>query len=374
MMTIPTDAWYKLADAAQTDSPALLVYPERVKQNIQHAVAMAGDVAKLRPHIKTHKAAEPVRLMLEAGITKFKCATIAEAELLGMCGAPDVLLAYQPNAAKLSRFIGLVKHFPLTRYSCIADNRDTLQMISQMALAGELVLTVFLDLNVGMNRTGIIPGEEAVSLYRFASALPGTRLAGLHAYDGHINHENFAERARLCQAAFAPVEAMRRELAAKGLGFPLLVAGGTPTFAMNLEREQVECSPGTFLLWDQGYSVSIPEQPFIVAALVLTRVVSKPAPGRVCIDMGHKSVASENVLQRRAVFLNAEGLLPVGHSEEHMVLQVPEGCSLEIGSALYAVPYHVCPTVAQYDHAWCVTDGEIAGNWRIVARDRALRF
>src|SRR5882762_7699430 len=106
------DEWYTIQDPDQLDSPTLVVYPERVKANIRLALQMAGDPARLRPHIKTHKSPDATRLLLEAGIHKFKCATIAEAEMLAIAGAEDVLLAYQPVGPKLQRFVSLVRKYP----------------------------------------------------------------------------------------------------------------------------------------------------------------------------------------------------------------------------------------------------------------------
>src|ERR1041385_2598649 len=114
-------AWYEIDDINTLDSPALVVFPERVKTNVKTAIGMVGNVRQLRPHVKTNKSAEATQLMLDAGITKFKCATIAEAEMLGMLNSPDVVLAYQPLGPKLRRFIELVKRFPSTLYSCLTD-------------------------------------------------------------------------------------------------------------------------------------------------------------------------------------------------------------------------------------------------------------
>ena len=107
--------WYHIKNIEEIDSPAFVVYIDRVKENIHIIKSMIDDVNRLRPHIKTHKTKEICSLLLEAGISKFKCATIAEAELLGLVGAPDVLLAYQPVGPKLQRFIDLIKTFPLIK-------------------------------------------------------------------------------------------------------------------------------------------------------------------------------------------------------------------------------------------------------------------
>src|SRR6476659_9245335 len=117
-----TTPWFEIKNINALDSPALVVFPERVKNNIKLAISMVGDVHRLRPHIKTHRSPDVIKLMLNAGITKFKCATIAEAEMLALCNAPDVLLAYQPSGPKLSRFAFLIKNYPFTKFSCMADN------------------------------------------------------------------------------------------------------------------------------------------------------------------------------------------------------------------------------------------------------------
>src|SRR5688572_2526659 len=165
-----TKSWYHISDPSQIDSPALLVFPERVKQNIQTAIEMVGDVKRLRPHIKTCKSPDAVRLMQEAGITKFKCATISEAELLGMMNANDVLLAYQPTGPKLQRFIELIKKYPGTHYSCLTDSLNSANEIVVAFQNAGLKLSVYIDINAGMNRTGIKPGAETIELFRFLKA------------------------------------------------------------------------------------------------------------------------------------------------------------------------------------------------------------
>src|ERR1700710_2663000 len=111
--------WYTISEIEKLDTPALVIYPERVKENLSILTGMIDDISRLRPHVKTHKCAEVALLMIETGISKFKCATIAEAEMLGMSKAPDVLLAYQPVGPKLERFIKLILNYSQTRFSCL---------------------------------------------------------------------------------------------------------------------------------------------------------------------------------------------------------------------------------------------------------------
>ena len=109
--------WYHIKNINSIDSPALIIYPGRVAENISTLKTMIDDVQRLRPHVKTHKTKEAALLMMLAGINKFKCATIAEAEMLAIINAPDVLLAYQPVGPKLQRFIELIKKYPATKFS-----------------------------------------------------------------------------------------------------------------------------------------------------------------------------------------------------------------------------------------------------------------
>jgi D-serine deaminase-like pyridoxal phosphate-dependent protein len=125
-------SWFELADSSNLDTPALLVYPDRVKQNIQFFLAMAGSADAVRPHVKTNKTLEVCQLLLDAGITKFKCATIAEAEMLGMAKAPDVLLAHQPTLPKAQRLIQLMDRYPQTKFSALVDNLFTANLLSSL--------------------------------------------------------------------------------------------------------------------------------------------------------------------------------------------------------------------------------------------------
>ena len=194
-------AWYEI-DANEQDSPALLIYPERVKENIRILVSMIDDINRLRPHVKTNKSKEACQLMMDAGIKKFKCATIAEAEMLATIDAQDILLAYQPVGPKLKRFAGLVKKYPSVRFSCLVDNQHSSTEMDKIFSEAGVIIEVYLDLNVGMNRTGIAPGDEAFQLYVSCNSMSGIKAVGLHIYDGHIRDNDFEKRTKKCDEAF----------------------------------------------------------------------------------------------------------------------------------------------------------------------------
>jgi D-serine deaminase-like pyridoxal phosphate-dependent protein len=365
---------YLIRDTSAIYSPALLFYKELIRRNIARAVEIAGSPERLRPHAKTHKTREITRMELDAGITKHKCATIAEAEMLASAGAPDVLLAYPPVGPNCRRLAELVWAYPPCRFSALVDDAVAATKLSEVMAAAGLTLEVLVDLDVGMRRTGIAPGEEAVKLYELVDRLPGLRPGGIHAYDGHIHQESLGERQAAVDALLESVLAFRTRLEKQGLPVPRLVLGGTPTFAVNarLDLPGVELSPGTFALHDHGYNTRYPELGFTPAALLLTRVISRPAPDRVTLDLGYKAVASDPPAGKRCTLLNVSDYEPVLQNEEHFVIQTTAADRFQPGDEVYAMPTHICPTCALHRQAYVVENGQVTESWEIAARDRVL--
>jgi D-serine deaminase-like pyridoxal phosphate-dependent protein len=366
---------YRIADTSAIYSPALLFYKDLIRRNIARAVEMAGDPQRLRPHVKTHKTREIVRLELEAGITKHKCATLAEAEMVAGCGAPDVLIAYPlvgPNCGRLARLAAL---YPRTRFGVTADHPAAVEALSQAVDAAGQIVDVLLDVDMGMQRTGIAPGPAAVELYRLIARLPGLRPGGIHAYDGHNHQESFAERQAAAQGQLEPVRKLRAALEQEGLPVPRLVVGGTPTFPVfaRLDLPGLECSPGTLVLHDQGYGTRYADMTgFTPAALLLTRVVSRPTADRVTFDLGYKAVASDPPAGKRLTLLDVPEYQAVLQNEEHLVIETPAAERFRPGDEVLAIPTHVCPTCAMHRQAYVVEGGRVTGTWDIVGRDRVL--
>lgn len=361
--------WFEIDNVERIDTPALIVYRDRVQKNIERAVRAVGNADRLRPHVKTNKIAEVCRMMMDQGINKFKCATIAEAEMLAMIDAPDVLLAYQPNGPKAERFLELNKKYPQVKFSCLVDDAQVVRHLSALFAEAGKTLRVFIDLNTGMNRTGAA-SEKAKRLISEILSLPSVEISGLHAYDGHIKESDPALRRRHADEAFVQVEEVMQFLHEKLDRDVPIIAGGSPQFAMHKQRD-VQCSPGTFVFWDWGYGSHYPEEPYEFAALVITRVISIVNDEMVTTDLGYKSVSAENPLPR-VHFLNVPEAVPVSHSEEHLVLKVKDSALFHVGDVLYGVPVHVCPTVALYDEAVVVEDNKVVDNWEVVARRRKI--
>ena len=365
------DHWYKVQDPALVNSPSLFVYPERIEENIRKMISISGSVSNLRPHIKTHKIAEIVQMQQRHGIQKFKCATIAEAELLGQCKAHDVLLAMQTVGANINRFFDLMDAYPESRFSTLVDNETTLSQLAEKAALKNKILRLYLDINSGMNRTGCIPNEKAAALYAAMENNPNVAAQGLHVYDGHIRNSNLQERTEVCDAAFKKILELKEVIKKNGILVPEIIAGGSPSFPIHAKRTGVDASPGTTLLWDARYSELFPDMPFLHAAVLFIRIISKPAKDILCFDLGHKSVACEMGFPRVRIF-GLEDSEQIGQSEEHLVVRTQQAGEFEVGDGFYAIPIHICPTVAKYEEVLTVTDRKITGSWKVAARNQKI--
>lgn len=378
-MPLEIDRKYEIEDCDAIPSPSLVVYLPIVKRNIAKMVAMAGSVARLRPHAKTHKMPALVKIQVESfGITKFKCATIAEAEMIAQVGESlrtslDVLLAYPLVGPNVGRFAKLVAAYPRATLRATVDHRVGVEELNR-ALADEgQSASALVDLDVGMGRTGVGDVEEAAALLEMLERSQHLSGDGFHVYDGHIHDFALADRIRTCDSAFETVLLARSLAEKRGLEARLIVAGGTPTFPCHARRELagLECSPGTCVFHDAGYGSRFPDLDFEPAAAVLSRVISRPGRERLCLDVGYKSVAGDPPAPRVSL-LGLEDAAIGGQSEEHLVVETSRADELAPGSVVLAIPKHICPTCALHKQAYVIDQGRVVAEWETVARDRSI--
>lgn len=365
------DSRYELKDPSALLSPSLLIFRDLVQKNLDAMLVMADSAERLRPHVKTHKMPELVMLCERMGIHKHKCATIAEAEMVAAAGGRDVLISYPlvgPNVARLAR---LVAAFPATVFRITVDDADAARAIS--AAMNQPIATL-IDLEVGMGRTGIAPGPEAVELYDLIARLPNLEPDGLHAYDGHLQVADLDERRVAARPGQEATLRLRDQLRRRGLPVPRLVFGGTPTFPVHaeLDEPEIENSPGTCTLQDVGYASKFADLPFIPAAALLTRVVSRPRRDRLCLDLGHKAVAADPPAGARLTLLADLNPTFLTHSEEHLVVETAAAGDYPVGTTMLALPVHICPTCALHRTAYVIAGGVCVGTWEIAARDRTI--
>jgi D-serine deaminase-like pyridoxal phosphate-dependent protein len=367
--------WWKINSEIRIDTPFLAVYEDRLQLNIERLIeSVNDDTQKLRPHIKTHKIGEILDLFKTYGINKVKCATIAEAELAAIHEISDVLLAYQPVGVKKERWISLIQKYPNSVFSTIVDNLDSAKALNEIAQKNNLTLTIYLDLNTGMNRTGISISENWGTLIAEILLLKNIHFAGIHIYDGHLKGD-IEQRSFSASNSFFSIKEKIAEIQQK-LEYELkIVAGGSNTFPFYATEKNVECSPGTFVFWDSNYQIHLSEQNFEPALVIVGTIISKPTASTFCIDIGYKAVSSENPIDKRLVILNDENLIPTAHSEEHLIIENRGKNQYDIGDTIYAIPYHVCPTCALYDSVQVVNAAhEICDQWQVEARSRKINI
>ena len=368
------DARYAIADTSDIFSPSLIVFRDLVEQNLARMVRIARDPKRLRPHCKTHKMREIVELQLAAGITRHKCATVAEAEMLAEAGVRDIFLAYNPVGPNVRRVVHLAEKFPQVRLSVTTDHPGPLAALGQAASGAGKTIEVLLDIDSGQHRTGVAVGSRARALYQQIVATKGVAPGGFHLYDGQNHQKDLTERRAAVMAGYEPAARLRDELVASGIPVPRIVAGGTASFPIfaALDDPALELSPGTIIFNDAGYSEMFPDLEFTPAALLLTRVISRPTPNRVTCDLGYKAVASDPPAGNRLRFPDLPDAKAVLQNEEHLVLETEQADRFQPGDELFAVPRHVCPTSALHKFVYVVSGGKLIGTWEVSARDRVL--
>ncbi|MEW6072854.1 MAG: alanine racemase [Planctomycetota bacterium] len=364
-----------LADRLLT--PALVVHLDRVRENVRRVIALAGgDPDRWRPHVKTTKIPEVFAALADAGVRHFKCATTRELawllhtlETRGAGGA-DVLLAHPLGGPGLARLVDLARGHPAARISLLAED-------PQAAAGLPPALGVFVDVNPGMDRTGIPAADEAAILAVAAAA--GARFRGLHWYEGQLRDPDLAARRRAACAGYERLLAIAARLRAAGTPAAELVTSGTPTFLAALAyapfralagvRHRV--SPGTVVFHDLLSEQENPDLDLLPAALVAARVVSHPAPGLATCDAGAKSIAAE-AGDPGAFVLGHPELAAQRPSEEHLPLWSSTGERPARGDLLFLVPRHVCPTVDLHEQAVLLDGGALAGIVPVRARAHDL--
>jgi D-serine deaminase-like pyridoxal phosphate-dependent protein len=370
------DPRYKLAGIEDVMTPALLVYPEFIASNIERTVELlGGDADRWRVHIKTAKLGYTLRMMVERGVRNFKCATTLELVVACQNGALDVLLAYPSIGANARRVREIAEQFPQVRISVLVENPEQSQQWRGSRLG------VFIDINPGMNRTGIEQshGGEVVSLVR-AIENCGLEFRGLHYYDGHLRAPDERERTAAAHAGYDRLLEVVKEIERSGIRVPEVITAGTPTLPSSLSFDGFRnagfihrVSPGTVVYSDASSLAQLSEKyVYRPAVLVLARVVSHPRTGIITCDAGHKAVSADSGVPTCVVVGHPE-LTPLTPSEEHLPLEVEGGAAgPAVGEALYLLPRHVCTTVNNFDDALLVRNGALESVEEVSARGREM--
>lgn len=367
---------YLVADTASLLTPALLIYAEAVDANIAATLRACGGPDRWRPHVKTAKLAWVMQRLLDRGLRQFKCATTGELEVLCRLGAPDVLLAFSVVGANARRVVELAHAFQTTSVSVLAENRE------QLAVWRGTPVSIFIDLNSGMDRTGTSADPDAVLALARRTHDMGLKLAGLHWYDGHLAAVQVAEREQVAHTGYDRLLRLVGSLQAAGVPVGEVITSGTPAAPYAISYPGFvgagfvhRVSPGTVVYCDLTSFAQLPAVwGYRPAALVLSAVVSRPRTGRVTCDAGHKSVGADAGVPTCAV-LGHPDWEPARPSEEHLPIDLPPGAEMpEIGTQLYLLPRHICPTINNFDVATIVSGGQAVRLEAVTARGHEPRL
>ena len=368
------DSRYHIEETSEIISPGIVLFREILEENLGKMIAIAGDPARLRPHCKTHKMREVIELELNRGITKHKAATFAEAEMLAEAAVKDIFLAYSLVGPNIARAVRFVEKYPGVTFAVTADHAKPIGQLSDAMSAAGKSIEVLFDVDTGQHRTGIAVGPAAKEIYRQIVESPGLKPGGFHVYDGQQHQSSRDERRAAIDREWKKVIAFRDELIENDWPVPRIVAGGTASFPVYAEKDDptIELSPGTCIFNDAGYGSHFPDLDFTPAALLLTRVISRPTPDRITLDLGYKAIASDPPVGSRAVFPRLPEAKQVLQNEEHLVLETEQAGEFEPGDYLLAIPWHICPTSALHKQVAVIVDGRLAQRWNVAARDRQL--
>jgi len=370
----PWDPRYRVSSIEELLTPALVLYPEILVSNIERTLdLLGGDANRLRVHIKTAKLGFTLNILAERGIRNFKCATTLELLVACRSGAGDVLFAYPAIGANALRVREISDQFPGVRISALAENEEQVRQWRGSRVG------VFLDINPGMDRTGIEQThcDMVVQLARAIAGL-GLEFRGLHYYDGHLGGLQMSERVAVAHAGYERLLKIVNALERSGVPVPEVITAGTPTFPCSLAFQGFRdgsflhrVSPGTVVYCDATSLSQLPsEYGYRPAVLVLTRVVSRPRAGIVTCDAGHKTVSADAGVPTCVVIGHSE-LTTLAPSEEHLPMALQgSAAGPQVGEALYLLPRHVCPTVNNFDCALLVRDGEVQAVEKVSARGR----
>ena len=334
-----TRPWYHVFNVDEIASPALLVYLDRVDDNIREMIGVAGSVERLRPHVKTHKLPEVIRRQLVLGIRKFKCATIAEAEMLGGVRLSRRACSRISRSGRTSTGCGSC---PLAFRPPRSPRSWTMKGSSggcPSAFSGTgRTIALLVDLDSGMHRSGIAPGPGRCAVRQSSPSCRASRPEGCTRTTATSVTRISTRAAAASDAAFEPVARFGRELEARRLSGAASGRRRHADVSGSRRRSGRRAEPRHLHLLGRGLRHrSCPTCRSGPRRCVLTRVVSRPGGERLCLDLGHKAIASENP-HPRVQLLNLPDATPVMHSEEHLVVETPHADRFAVGDAVLRRP------------------------------------
>jgi len=359
---------------AQLATPALIIQKDVFDANVQamkeHCVRNG---LSLRPHSKTHKSVTIAKIQIEAGAVGVCCAKLGEAEVMSAGGIESILITSPLITAQaVARLMTLNAKTP--DLMVVVDHPENVETLAAAAVSAGKSLSVLIDLDIGLHRTGITPGEGALELAQDIARHASLTFKGLQAYAGHLMHiDEFEERRKKSLEEMQRLKTMRDALKELDIDCAIISGGGTGTYNIDPEANVLtELQGGSYIFMDRQYNAVLGPKdtpPLFDASLfVQMTVVSKNTPGIVTTDAGFKSFATDAEDPPQLVAGAPEGANFFFFGDEQGGIFLPDGQDLALGHVLTALTPHCDPTVNLYDVYHVVEGDMLIDIWPIEAR------
>jgi len=366
-----TDPLYNPATGTpkeQLPTPALVVDVEVMEANLATmARFFENGPTRLRPHFKTHKCPILAQKQVQVGAIGLTCAKLSEAEVLAQAGIQSILIANEiVTPLKIARLAELSKQ----RQMIVAvDDAENIRLISQIAQEAGATVNLLVEVNVGLRRCGVQPGEPALVLARQITRLPGVHFSGLLGYEGHtVLIPDLPTRQVNVQQAMGELVRTADRIRQEGIAVEIVSAGGTGTYFLTGSFPGVtEVEAGSYLFMDTRYQQL--GLPFRNSLSLVATVISVRGPSRAILDAGMKVLTTDNGLPE---VISPPGVTLVALHEEHGILEVDATrVQLHLGDLVELLPSHVCTTVNLHDRYYALRNGHLEDIWPISGRGKS---
>lgn len=359
---------------SEIDTPALIVDLDILERNLCRVAEYTREHGlRLRPHTKTHKSTRMARRQLAAGAAGLTVAKVSEAEVMLGAEPDDLLVAYPViGHSKLARLIEVARH---THVTVALDSAFAARQLSDAARAAQVEIGVLAEVDVGLGRVGVAPGEPLLRLAQTIVNLPHLRFAGITFYPGHI--KDLQEPGR---AAWAQLRELLREILGQfrhaGLEVGIVSGGSTPTLFHSHELEGLtEIRPGTYVFNDVNTVRSGGCGMEDCAASILATVVSTAKPGQMIVDGGSKTFSSDRPVNSSEVTFGYLVEAPAARfhkmNEEHGFIDIAHaGAEFSIGDRVHIIPNHICVAVNLHDQVYGLRGDTVEEIWKVEARGK----
>lgn len=355
-------------------TPALVLDLDKFEKNLAALALMCGvSGQRMRPHAKTHKCSEIAKRQIEAGAVGVCCATLHEAENMVAAGVEGVLISSPVvGASKINRLIEANRRAP--RLKAVVDNPTNLRELADAAGRAEKPLEVLVDIDVGMQRTGVNDIETAIELARQIQHSQNLAYRGIQAYSGKVQHiDDYGERKAAYSQQLSMLQQLLDALSDAGLKPDIVTGGGTGTH--DIDREMglfTELQTGSYIFMDVEYNAvelqAGGDSPFETSLFMQCSVVSNNADGFVTIDGGYKCFATDG--PKPAVLdPNLPGATYDRFGDEHGKIDLASGSAKPgLGTPVTLITPHCDPTVNLHNYYHCVRGDRLVDIWPVDGR------